>query len=281
MQIAADLHLENAECPVWNPVDHRLYFAEIPRGLLFRLNPETMQTEQVHQAGEQIGALLVAEDGSLVLGLEEGRVRRWKDGVSTELCAGIPEQAGTRFNDGIVDPNGRMLLGTMPDPHGEAKVYEISPARQWRVVLDGLGQSNGVDFSLDGRTLYATDTKARVILAFDYDAAAGSAQGARVLARVDIEGAVPDGLEVDSQGRIWSAMWGGGCVVCFDAQGTELFRRELPTEKVSSLAFGGEKLDQMFVTTAGGDADRRGHAGAVFWEEAAVKGRAATLARVS
>lgn len=62
-------------------------------------------------------------------------------------------------------------------------------------------------------------------------------------------------MTVDSAGHIWSARWEGGCVVEYDADGTELGRFDVPTEKVTSVAFGGPDLDSLYVTTAGGDGD--------------------------
>ena len=61
---------------------------------------------------------------------------------------------------------------------------------------------------------------------------------------------MPDGLCVDAEGCVWSAQWNGWQVVCYSPEGEPLLTVDVPAQRVTSCCFGGEKLDQLFITTA-------------------------------
>ena len=54
----------------------------------------------------------------------------------------------------------------------------------------------------------------------------------------------------DSNGNLWIAFCHGACVICYDATtGKQLHRVELPCLETTACAFGGENLDELYVTT--------------------------------
>ena len=69
---------------------------------------------------------------------------------------------------------------------------------------------------------------------------------------------VLDGMAIDEEDALWIAVFGGWCVLCYDSRSGELLRHlELPMSNVTSCAFGGAGLDQLYITSAcqGLDAD--------------------------
>ena len=89
----------------------------------------------------------------------------------------------------------------------------------------------------------------RVIWQYDFDAATGKICNQRDFAH--IAGAVvPDGLAVDEDECVWSALWDGGAIVRFDPQGKEINRVKLPMLRPTSCAFGGQDRCTLFVTSA-------------------------------
>jgi D-xylonolactonase len=127
--------------------------------------------------------------------------------------------------------------------------------------------------------MYYTDTRKHEIYLFDYDQASGEITNQRVFARVPSgedhpgEGG-PDGMTVDAEGYVWSARWGGSCLVRYAPDGQEMQRVAFPALKVSSVIFGGSDYTDMYVTTAGGhqkEIDGPG-AGALFRLNLGVKG---------
>ncbi|MDA8218356.1 MAG: SMP-30/gluconolactonase/LRE family protein, partial [Dehalococcoidales bacterium] len=144
------------------------------------------------------------------------------------------------------------------------------------------GQANGLAFTPDHRQLYLTDTLQRAIYRFDYDADAGTIRNRRVFARVAQTDGLPDGLTVDAEACIWSARWGGGCLVRYLPDGRVDRRLPMPARKVTSLTFGGDSLMDIYVTTAGGD-DREANgpaAGALLRLRLGIRGLPEFVSRV-
>ena len=118
-------------------------------------------------------------------------------------------------------------------------------------MLDtGFGLANGMGFSTNGKTLYATDSAARRIYAYDYDPDLGSVSNRRLFVQVPSLEGLPDGLTVDAADHVWSAQWFGGCVCRYDPAGAIERRVAIPAKQTSSLTFGGPDLTDIFVTSA-------------------------------
>jgi sugar lactone lactonase YvrE len=132
---------------------------------------------------------------------------------------------------------------------GVGELYRLDPDGRATVVLRGLGVSNGLDWSPDGRTFYLIDSLNSAVYAFATDPS-GMLRDRRTLVTVSASQGLPDGLTVDSEGHIWVAFWGGSAVRRYDPTGRLERTLTLPVTNVSSCTFGGAKLDQLFITTA-------------------------------
>jgi sugar lactone lactonase YvrE len=155
-----------------------------------------------------------------------------------------------RLNDGKCDAKGRFWVGSMSDEPNAASLYRCDPDGQVRVMETGLTISNGIGWSPDGNTFYLTDSPKKVIYAYDFDLTGGRLSERRVLVDLGDESVEPDGLTVDIDGRLWSALWNGWAVACFDAAGRELERIRLPVQRPTSPTFGGDTLADLYVTSA-------------------------------
>lgn len=112
-------------------------------------------------------------------------------------------------------------------------------------------------FSPDGKLLYHTDSLAGAISVFDYDATTGEIARPRLFAKPAIANGGPDGLAVDAEGYVWSACWGGSCVHRYTPGGALDTVIQVPVHQVSSLAFGGPSLEDVFITCAALTPDER------------------------
>ncbi|KPK81659.1 MAG: hypothetical protein AMJ81_10465, partial [Phycisphaerae bacterium SM23_33] len=119
-------------------------------------------------------------------------------------------------------------------------------------LFKGTGISNGMAFTPDRKGFYWTDSSARKIFRFDYDQANGELSNRRVFLDLSAEGSTPDGMTVDAGGSIWSARWDGWAVFRYSPEGSLIEKIQFPVAKVSSVIFGGDGLDELYVTTAGG-----------------------------
>jgi sugar lactone lactonase YvrE len=250
-ELIADYACDTGENPLWHAIEEKLYWCDIPRGRIFRFDPAMGIHEQCY-SGRPVGGFTMQCDGALLLFMDRGTIATWREGNLTEVVESIPEELDSRFNDVIADPQGRVYCGTMSTEQRKGRLYRLDLDGSLRLLLEGIGCSNGMAFSADFKSFYHTDSFARQICRYDHSLATGTLSNRRVFARFSDTDGMPDGATLDNQGRLWCALWGGAAVVRLGEDGRIDYTIPIPTSKVSSLTFGGRHYDQMYVTTAGG-----------------------------
>jgi sugar lactone lactonase YvrE len=239
------------EGPLWHPVEEVLYWLDIVQGRLHRFDPRSGE-QRVVELGVVTGSMGVRAGGGFVMATQKGfgfwdpRAERFEWVSDPD-----PDQAGTRFNDGKTDRQGRFWAGKM-GPKPENSLFRLDADRAVHRMESGIGTSNGLGWSPDNHTFYFTDSEARVIYAYDFDPVSGGISSRRVFAQIPPgpgEG-VPDGLAIDQEGCIWSARWGGWKVVRYRPDGSVEREVPMPVEFPTSCAFGGPGLAEMYVTSA-------------------------------
>ena len=251
-RVVADVDCMTGEGPLWHPEEKRLYWVDIPRGRLYRYDPAT-ETHELCFEGRPIGGFTIQADGSLLLFMDRGTVAIWREGCPLEVIIDeIPAERETRFNEVIADPAGRVFCGTMPAGERPAHLYRLDVDGTLTLLLDDVGLSNGMGFTLDRKGMYYTDTRRQTIYLFDYDEKTGALAHQRVFVQVPDEPGEghPDGMTVDAEGMVWSARWDGHCLVRYSPAGEEVMRVSFPVPKVSCVTFGGDDYTDMYVTTA-------------------------------
>ncbi len=134
------------------------------------------------------------------------------------------------------------------DPVGG--LYAVSPNAEFLTVGLDWVITNGIDFSGDGKTLYATDSSARQIWTFDYDPEEGLVGEGRLFAEVPDGAGFPDGCCLDAEDHYWGAHWDGSRVTRYRPDGSIERTIALPVPRVTSCCFGGADLDVLYVTSA-------------------------------
>lgn len=264
------------EGPVWDDAEQALFWVDIKKQTIYRLDPRSGAVQTWAVPG-QIGCVTLDHEGNFIAALQQGifRVDRLS-GVCELLVDPEPALPTNRFNDGKVDPQGRFWAGTLPDnevwdPVGSLYVLGVNGTCERR--LSGLRCSNGLGWSPDGRTMYVTDSMVGTIWAFDFDGANGELSGQHVFAQWPASEGVPDGLAVDEDGHVWTAVWDGGTIRRFTPSGRLERTVPMPVQRPTSCAFGGADLDILYVTSASIGLDIQGTLdGALFAFEPGVKG---------
>ena len=278
-RVVLDARARLGEGPCWDAQAQRLYWVDIYNHRVHEFDPAT-GSDRFFDVGEVVGCLAPAGAGRLLLGLRH-RVA-WLDIHSGTVTPGLEFETRPhiRCNDGKCDALGRFWFGTMSTAGPEGSLYRYDPDGSLHVMETGLTVSNGLGWSPDGRTFYLTDSPAQVIYAYDFDPASGRLANRRIL--IDLRGQpfYPDGLTVDRDGCLWSAMWDGWCVIRFEATGRELLRLPMPVQRPTCCAFGGPDLSTLFITTAAvglseQEMERSLHAGDLFALHSPVTGFAA------
>ena len=264
------------EGPVWDVAEQALFWVDIKKQTIHRLDPRNGAVQTWGMPG-QVGCVALDYGGNFIAALQQGIFRVDRSGGVCELLVD-PEPAlpTNRFNDGKVDPQGRFWAGTLPDnevwdPVGSLYVLGSNGICEPR--LAGLRCSNGLGWSPDGRTMYVTDSMVGTIWAFDFDGLNGALSARRIFARWPISEGVPDGLAVDEDGHVWTVVWDGWSIRRYTPSGRLVKTVPIPVQRPTSCAFGGARLDILYVTSAsiGMDAHETLD-GALFAFEPGVKG---------
>lgn len=241
------------EGPVWDENEQRLYWVDILNGRLLTHNPASEEHDS-HELGEHLGAAALREKGGLVLALKSGFA--FYDISSRQIIpAGRPEShpEGNRFNDGKCDPGGRFWAGTMAYDleKGAGTLYSLNPDMSIHTKIRGVTISNGMAWNTDEGLFYYIDSPEREICAFDYEPETGEISNRRVIRKMEEKDGLPDGMTIDTDNKLWVAMYDGGKVIRLDpATGDTLSAITLPVPKVTSCTFGGTELSELYITTA-------------------------------
>lgn len=237
------------EGPRWDAATQTLLWVDILAKLVHRYDPAT-GTNTTQQVADVVSLALPRRRGGVVIGLPDG-LRLLEGDRSSVLAAIEPEQAGTRTNDGACDGAGRLWVGTMALDERSALggLYRVDTDLSVTTVLTDTTISNGLGWSPSGASFYFVDSPTCRIDVFDFDPASGALENRRPLAAVDVEGAVPDGLNVDAEGGVWVALHGGWGLRRYSADGELIAEVRLPIAKITSCCFGGSDLRDLYVTT--------------------------------
>jgi sugar lactone lactonase YvrE len=241
------------EGPIWDAARRRLLWTDIESAITYQFIPSTGE-KTVLSEGLMVAGIALNRSGELVFA-GSGGLHLWRGPGDYRTLATEHEGESFYFNDIIADPQGRVYAGTVywgPDGMEKTgKLYRFEKGGRCRVVEEGVLLANGLGFSPDNRTLYFTDSAARRIYAYDARPESGELSNRRVFVQVPSDEGLPDGMTVDGDGFVWSAQWYGSQVVRYDPEGKVERRVPMPVTQVSSVAFGGDDLTDLYITSAG------------------------------
>lgn len=248
---------------------------------VYSRNLETDEKSEIRTSAH-VSFAIPRVHGGYVLGLANSPVIYDVEGGLSALpgrmeADGVADPNRIRWNDAKVSPLGELWLGTMTYDllPGKSALYRMSrDGRMISRVLSDLTVSNGIGWSPDGARMFFVDSPTRRVSVFEV---AGSMISNR---RIFIDTAefagVPDGLAVDSEGGIWVAFWEGAAIRRFDGSDGSLTNEvRFAANRITSCAFGGSSLTQLFVTSARNEdpEEESAEAGMTFVVEAGVQGQ--------
>jgi len=226
---------------------------------LYRIDTTTGE-EKCWHIGKHIGCAILTEDGKVLLNLQDGI---YLFDPATEQLEEISdlerEIENNRLNDGKCDSKGRHWFGSMSmtanQPEREFEItgsfYKMEADGQVTKFFEGVGISNGLAWTADEKKMYYVDSTPQSVYSFDFDVEKGEITNRKKIIEIDPADGCPDGMCIDAEGMIWVAQFGGWKVSRWNPEtGEKLGEVKLPCAQVTCPTFGGENLDELYITTA-------------------------------
>ncbi len=268
-----------AESPSWDAKNKLLYWVDIDGKKVHIYDPLKNEDKAIN-TDQYVGCIAPKKSGGAILGMHHGiyflDIEREE---FTFVHDPESDKMGTRFNDGKCDAYGRFWAGTMDLKESEplGALYKMDKDRSVTKMIDKVTISNGIAWSPDNSIMYYIDTKTKSVFSFDYDLKTGSISNRRVAVEIPDGQGSPDGMTSDSEGMIWVAHWGGWRISRWDPRNGKLIEVvNVPVERVTSCVFGGDDLDELYITTASrgsvNELKNQPHAGGIFKYKTHVKG---------
>jgi len=238
----------------WNSQDGCFWWTDIHAAKLYRYHLHSKKISH-WDLPEKLGCFAFAKNDERILAAFASGIAWFEPESGALEWIAKPEAhlVGNRSNDGRCDRQGRFWLGTICEqknsPDQSAALYSLCADGKIEQHLTGLQISNALCWSPDSRKLYHADSPTHSIHVYDFDAPTGTLSNRQVFARTQ-DSIEPDGACVDAQGYVWNAQWGGSHVVRYAPDGQIDFILPMPVTQPTCVAFGGEHLNLLAVTSA-------------------------------
>ena len=252
IDVLVDVKPRLGEGPLWDVESERLWFIDSLGDRLHRCTADGREVT-TWELSSHVGSMALTETGDALLALADGFHRLDLASHQSEpLVDPEPGMPGNRLNDGKVDRQGRFVCGSMDmgEEQPTGALWSLDADLQPRRLDSDIICSNGPCFSPDGRTLYCADSFRGTVYAYDYDTETGGVANRRVFVEPEVRaGGAPDGATVDADGYVWVVLVFDGRIMRFAPDGSLDRSIDMPVLKTTSVAFGGPRLETLFVTS--------------------------------
>jgi sugar lactone lactonase YvrE len=253
-QVLGEHRAQLGERPVWDDRAGALVWVDIDGRAVHRWDDGDPARDSVLSTTSPVSVAWPTASGGLLLATADGFAVH--DGTRLGPVTRPDDMpAGYRFNDGGCDPAGRLWVATQPrdGSAGDGVVHRVVAGPdgfEISTAVTGVGLGNGITWSPDGTVFYLTDTDAQVVYRLPYDVGSGTAGAPEPFLAFAEDGPGPDGTAVDAEGGLWIAVYGGGHVLRFAADGAPRGAYAVPAPDVTCPGFGPAGSGRLFVTTA-------------------------------
>ena len=239
------------EGPIWNDAEKKLYFTNGGEHEICIYDPE-YDNLTVRKLPFNVAAFVFDKENRVIVS-HSGGVHILCDDDTLIPIYDNQKYTISNANDMKVGPDGAIYVGTQSDKRlgvsdkANGKLYRISRDGEVSVLLDELLLSNGMDWSMDEKKFYHTDSDTEIIKEYDFDRTSCEI---RYTGRcINVPGV--DGFTIDENDMLYVACWGKGRIAVVDTR-TMQITDSIPTpcRIPASCGFCGNDMKALAVTTA-------------------------------
>ena len=257
--------------PLWDWRQDKLLWIDIHENKIIETDQD-VQKENFYLVPEGITNILLQDNENYLMSSADSLFSLHSSISKKQLLTKINfKNKKDRINDADIDINGQIWISTMDTQ----QQFETGMVIGYNSNFDPIFQdesyiiSNGPIFDYERNIGYVTDSIKRIIYSFSMNDISSNGFQKKIFLSLNNVDGNPDGMAVDRNGNLWVAMWGSGKVCCFDKSSNLKLILQLPVSKVTSCAFGGSNLNELYITTASIglndiEAERQPHAGKIF-----------------
>lgn len=251
VRLVLDCRNRHGEGPVWIPAIKSLLWTDIEAPALNVYNTHSRNFKEI-PLQDKLGSFAVIDERTILAAFSDTLVvYDWIDGKRKREIPIERDIEGTRTNDGRTDRRGRFVVsGFDPEGQNRSGVYHVDENLRITPWFRGVSSGNSICFSPDGTVMYFSDSPEGKIWAYDYDSQLARISNKRLLYDFLEEPGLPDGSVVDAEGYIWNAEWNGYRIVRISPDGLLDRVVEVPVKNPTCVAFGGEDLKTLYITTS-------------------------------
>jgi sugar lactone lactonase YvrE len=243
------------ESPFWWEKHGELLYVDVHAGEICAWSPKSGTRRR--RVTDRVTFIMPTLDDGFLLGLRHGigALENFDAPLDGDIQPSIEVEADwptTSVNDARADHKGRLWFGTLERSKREpiCGLYRWTPTGGLSKEVDGVALSNGIQWSPDGATMYFVDSHTQRLDAFEYDMTTGETGRRWTVAEIAPEDGMPDGINVDADGLIYVALYGGGQIHRYRPDGRLERAIKVPVRYPSSLTFGGDDLRTLYVTSS-------------------------------
>jgi len=219
---------------------------------LFVWNEATQESEQIY-SGIRVGGFTIQENGNLLLFREKDIALFDRNNKEIKHIYEVAESKHfQRFNDVIADQNGNIFAGVMSETDINGGFYLLKDGFEIAKLVGDSQISNGFAFNKSNTSLYWVNTSKKIIYKFDYDHKTSQISNQKEFYSYTDQLCDPDGIATDQDNNLFVAKWEGAGIDVINSRGVLIDKIDLPVKKISSMTFGGQSLDTLYITSAGG-----------------------------
>ncbi len=272
MEILSSRHCIIGEGPIWNCFDKKLYQVNALGNEILIMDIYKKEVS-VRKLPFIVAAIAFGKKGEMLVSCQDGAYILNSDNSRTPLCKLIKYG-----NDAKVGPDGRFYIGTQSSKRVgvsdiiDGKLYSIDAKGNVKILLDNLRLSNGMEWSIDEKYFYHTDSDTGIIKEYHFDKQNGSIEFSG--REVSVPGV--DGFTIGQNGFLYVACWGKGHIAVVDTADMQIKEYISVSANIpASCCFAGKNMEKLAVVTASLNSDLKNdkNAGFTFISEINTSGR--------